>query len=670
LTVAHVIEAEPDRAPSMLNIAPRAMVGLAELESMDLLGPGTRATWRLQVAGDTATVAAFRQYIVDQLAVGRQIGVQVQTLEQQRADMQGSLGRAESFLSLTVLLAATLAVVAIALAARRFVLRHLGTCAMLRCLGLSQGQMVRLFALEMAMLGVAGAGLGTLLGYGSHQLLLHWLAEWMPGGGLLLADFSWRPAVQGLTTALVLLAGFALPQLMQLRGVTPLAVMRRERSVPRASALVSAGLGLLAFAAVMLWQTGDWQMTLAAVLGLPVLACLFGLCAWLGLLLLERLRPLSTRAAWRFAIVSLCRRPLASIVQLVALSISLAVLLLLTVVQADLLQAWERSAPPDAPNHYIAGIQPEQIGDVTGQLGSVAKPTLHATIRGRLVLVDGKPPRSDDGKAAHEEALDEREWDVSPAAALPAWNSITAGRWPAAGSTPQFSLDQSLAKREGLAIGNVLTFDFAGETVSGPITSLRKLDWRSREGNFPLLVNADAVPQVARSYLGTVRVQPAQRHVLDQLALRYPNLTILDIGVFVEQVQHLMAQLTAAVKFLSLFVLLAGLLVLYAALAASQDERRHQAAVLRALGATRRTLQHAQWLEQAMTGILAGVLAAGAATAGNWALARFVFKLEWQWSPLLWGAAVLAGAICALCGGWLGLRTILNQPPLQSLRHI
>lgn len=531
---------------------------------------------------------------------------------------------------------------------------------MLRCLGLRRRQVALLFLGELALLGVAAGVLGAALGYGAHLLLLQMLGDTL-GPAMVGTSASWRPALQGIGAALVLLAGFALPQLLQMLGQSHVALVRREGSKPGVPLLLAAAMGLPMLLLLLWWQSGDMTVTLGVLLGLPLLAGVFGLAGWCCLHLLER-SPLRRRGlAWKFAIASLCRRKGAAIVQMVALALGLSALLLLTVVKLDLLAEWRAATPAGAPNHFVGNIQPDQLQEVNGALAQLGKATPHSSIRSRLVAVNGKPPKS--------EKLQAREWEISTAAALPSWYTLTDGAWPGAGARPQLSVDEGLAKGEGFKLGDVLTFDVAGEQVVVPITSLRKTDWRSRQGSYVMLLNEDAVAQLPRTYTTTLHVPPGAEKAVAALAARHPNLVVFNLGYYVGQIERLVGQLTAAVEFLFLFVLAAGMLVLYTALIATQDERANQAALLRALGATRATLSAAQWLEHLLSGMLAGLLAGAGAALGHWALAKFVFKLAWQPSPLLWACAAAAGVVCAAAGGWLALRPVLNQPPLHSLRQ-
>ncbi|WP_199538588.1 MULTISPECIES: ABC transporter permease [unclassified Duganella] len=662
LTVAGVIASEPDAAASFVTLAPRAMISSADLMSTNLLQQHAIATYRLLLAGEPVQVAGFEQWLKARIAAAPKLGIEISSLASMGKDSQSMQDQVRQFLSLVSLLSALLAGIAVAMAAGRFMQRHLDACAVLRCLGQTQAQQTRMYLLEFLMLGVAGSVAGVLLGFGCHFVLLEWL------GKLVDADLpppGWQPALQGLAAGLVLLLGFALPPLLQLRNVSQVRLLRREQEAPQARTVVGYALGAAAFTGLLVWQTDDVMLGLMAAVGFALCGGLFGLVAWLGVGSLQRLRRLFNHPAWRFAITDMRRRPAASVTQIVALALGLTALLLLTVVRGDLLAAWHQATPDGAPNHYVINIQPDQQQELAARLKNYGQPQMHVLSRGRLIGINGKPAKSDDPRAKE---LVERELEIEQADQLRAPNTVTAGRWYD-GAAAEVSVDRGIAEILGLKLGDSLTFDVAGETLEVKATSLRKIDWRAHQVGAAFEVAPKFMAGMPMTLATTVHVPADDRRFAYLLARDYPNLSVFDISAFIQRMQDTLAQVSAAVEFLFGFTLISGLLVLYAAMAGSLDARKRQAALLRALGATRRQLSQAQLIEHLLTGALAGLLAAGGATAASWALARFSFHLEWQWSPLLWIAGLAAGALCALLGGWAGLRGVLNQPPLLSLRE-
>jgi putative ABC transport system permease protein len=674
-TVTQLIASEPDRGANFLAFAPRVMLALSDLEATNLVQPGSRVTYRMLVAAPPASknqaaeAAAFQAWMQDAIKAGNLKGVRVESLENGRPEMRNTLDRADRFLSLVGLLSAMLAAVAVAMAARRFMARHLDACAMLRCLGLTQNQVTAMYLYEFLMVGVAGSAMGVAVGFGAHYVLLEVL------GKLVAADLpgpSIWPALQGLATGILLLAAFALPPILQLRKVPHNRVIRREQDAPQVAALATYGIGFAGFASLLLWQAGDAMLALYTALGFVAAFGVFALVAWLGLKALKPLRGAIDHQSWRFAITSLQRRPGATIVQVVSLALGMMALLVLTVVREDLMTAWRNATPPDAPNRFIINIQPEQKNDIAARLkaAGVDYAPQYPMIRGRLAAVNGKPVTADTYTEDRAKGLADREFNLSTMATMQAENEIVAGKWFSDGpGVAEASVEEGIAKTLRWKVGDKLNFNIAGSPVEVTITSLRKLEWGSMRVNFFVIINPAALTEVSQSWITAFHLPGQQGPVMNGLTRDFPNLTIVDVGGLLRQVQAVLDQVVTAVEFLFIFTLASGLLVLYAALMGSQDERTRESGLLRALGATRRQLSQAQLIEFTLVGALAGVLAATGAAVMGWALATYQFKFAWSFSPSVWMVGLLAGAVCAIAGGWLGLRSVLRQPPLQTLRE-
>lgn len=664
--VDRVISVEPDRGAGFLSFAPRVMLPLSDLAATNLIQNGSRVIYRLLLAGKPADVAAYQGWLRQQMERGNVRGVRVESLESGRPEMRATLDRAEQFLSLVGLLSAMLAAIAVAMAARRFMLRHIDACAMLRFLGLTQNQVTLMYLIEFAVIGLIGSVIGAALGYAAHFLLLEWLGKLVATE---MPPASWLPAVQGVATGMLLLIGFAVPPILQLRNVPHNRVIRREQDAPQPVTVATYALGLLAFIALLLWEAGNIKLGLLTAAGFLGGFALFALAGWLGVRSLRFVRGGINHPSWRFAVTALQRRTGATVVQVVALSLGLMALLLLTVIRGDLIEAWRNSTPPDAPNRFVINIQPEQKADIENLLQANAngRPLLFPMIRGRLVQINDKVITSDTYVEDRARRLVDREFNLSTMHAMPPQNRISAGKW-FDDSAPEASVEEGLAKTLGLRLGDRLRFDIAGQQVEARVTSLRKLEWGSMQVNFFVILNPALMKDLPHTWITAFHLPPQKAGLDNRLARDYPNLTVVDIGSIIRQVQSVIDQVIVAVEFLFMFTLASGVLVLYAALVGSQDERIRESGLLRALGATRSQLSQAQWIEFALVGGLAGALAATGAAAVGWTLARQVFNFEWSFSPIVWLAGLFAGAVCAFIGGWAGLRNVLNQPPLQTLR--
>ncbi|WP_293776148.1 FtsX-like permease family protein, partial [uncultured Oxalicibacterium sp.] len=611
--IARIITLEPDRGAGFMNFAPRVMLAKSDLAATNLIQFGSRVSYRLLVAGPKAAVDDFGKFMERQIDAQKMRGVRIESLESGRPEMRATLQRAEQFLSLVGLLSAMLAAVAVAMAARRFMLRHVNACAMLRCLGMTQNQVTAMYLIEFLLIGLAGSMLGTLVGFGAHFVLIEWLGRLITNE---LPAASFVPAAQAIFTGMILLVGFAIPPILQLRNVPHNRVIRQEQALPQPMTVATYVLGLLAFVGLLLWQAGNLKLGLMTAAGFLGGLAGFAAISWGALRFLQSLRAAASHPNWRFALTSLQRRPGATVVQIVSLALGLMALLLLTVIRGDLVDAWRQATPADAPNRFVINIQPEQKTQIETRLAqaNIDKAELFPMIRGRLLAINDAPITGESFIEDRAKRLVDREFNLSTMKDIPVGNIIKSGRWYD-DTKPEASVESGLAKTLNLKVGDRLRFDIAGEAVDVIITSLRDLEWGSMRVNFFVIINPASMKNMPQTWITAFNLPPEQVALDNQLTREFPNLTVVDIGSVVRQIQEVVDQVVSAIEFLFLFTLASGMLVLYAALVSSQDERKREAGLLRALGATRSQLSRAQWIEFLLVGSLAGLLAAAGATA-------------------------------------------------------
>lgn len=667
--VAAVLTLEPDRGANFFNIAPRLMMNKDDLPATGLIQTGSRVTYQLLAAGDRKDVDEFSAWAKQRLGRGQRL----ESLENARPEVRNTIDRAQSFLGLTALLAAVLAGVAIALGTRRFVERHLDGCAVMRCLGASQSRLLALYGTEFLLLGLGACAAGCVLGYAAHALIVQWIA------GILqvqLPPASPLPALQGYLVGLVLLLGFSLPPLIQLKNVPAVRVMRRESGAPRGGALAAYAAGFASLAGLLVWQAGNVKLGAIVVGGFATAVVVFVAAGWLALRAAASgavARALGARSmAVRLGLASLRRHSRSNAVQVASLALGLTAILLLSITRADLIGAWRRAAPPDAPNRFMLNIQPDQVAPLGEFFASngIPMPDLYPMIRGRLTEVNGKPVSEQDYADERARRLVEREFNLSYSAGPPPHNRVTAGRWFDAQSrgAAEISIEEGLGKTLGLKLGDAVTFNIAGEPYGARITSLRGLKWDSMKVNFFVIGQPSALERYPTSWITSFRLAPQHEPLINRLVARFPNLTIVDVGAALKQLQAVLDQVIVAVQFVFLFALAAGLLVLYAALVATEDERRREAAVMRAFGASSAQIAGAQRTEFAAMGLVAGLLATVGALAISAVLARRVFELDLPANGWLWIAGPLAGLALLSLNAWLSSRKVLRMSPALTLR--
>lgn len=663
-TVTRVVTYEPDRGGDLFNIAPRLLMNVADVAPTKLLQTGSRAQHRLLVAGDPEAVAAFRAWIATRV----EPPARLQDVRDARPELRAALSRAERFLGLAALVSVVLAGIAIATATRRYVERHLDTSAILRCLGATQGFIAWSFTLELLLAGLLASLGGCALGYLAQHALAAWLAGLL---GTTLPAPSWSPVVLGLATGLVTLIGFALPPLLRLKDVPPLRVLRRDVGPLPPRALTVYGSAAVALAALMLWQARDVALAAYVLGGTLATLIVFALAAFGLVRVLQRLRA-RVGVAWRYGLANIARRPQASVAQVVAFGLGIMVMLLLSLVRADLLAEWRGSLPPQAPNHFLINIQPAQVPALRAffETHGLAAPTLYPMIRGRLVAINGAAVEPADYADDRARRLAQREFNLSYAQAPQAANRVVAGHWWGPRETRALSVEQGLAQTLGLALGDTLTFRIAGEDIDGKITNLREVDWDSFQVNFFVVAPPGLLADYPATFITSVYLSPARKALLGDMVKTFPNVTVIDVEAIMAKVRQVMDRVTLAMEYVFLFTLLAGLVVLAAAIQSTRDERLRDGAILRTLGASRRQLLLGLAAEFVTLGLLAGVLAAAAASAIGYVLATQVFHFAYHANPWVWLVALLAGGVGIGLAGTLVTAAIVRRPPLQTLRAL
>lgn len=666
LRVTAVLTSEPDRAGNFSAFAPRALINAADVEAAGLIQPGSRVQYRLLLAGPAKAVADFNDELKPKLAIGERL----QDVASGRSEVGTPLARASDYLSIAAIAAVILSGLAVALAARRHAERHYDTMALMRCLGASrrrvQGIYLRQLGLIWAVAIVLGAGFGAL----ASQLLFQLLDSMLPTAEL---DFAWqRPLLTGIATATLTLLGFALPALIGLFRVSPLRVIRRELAPNSPGLIAVTALALSALAALLMLETGRWQLTLLLVVGGSALAFLLTIILRSVFVLLRKTFAERSLPNALLGLRELWRQPQASTLQILALSIGMTAMLLVTSVRGELITAWQSKLPANAPNQFALGIDAHDTAEFRQTLADagINIDALYPVIRGRLTAINGEPVVTavTKDKEPNLEALN-RELNLTISDTLPLGNELLEGEWANPSSAPwPVSIESKLAEKLGVGLGDRLMFTLAEGDVEATVSSLRKVDWDSFQPNFYMVFPPAALADFPATYLTAFHVPSGNRDVLNTLLQRFPTVVLIDVDAIMTQVRKLLDDVSRAIEFVLLFVLAAGVLVLLACIAAGQDQRRQEAALLRALGASRRQLMQRGLSEMILLGGMAGLLAVVLTELLAAALYITLLDLPPTWHGELWLITPLLGAALTGLAGIAATRKVWRTAPAIVLR--
>ena len=376
--------------------------------------------------------------------------------------------------------------------------------------------------------------------------------------------------------------------------------------------------------------------------------------------------------AWRYGLANVSRRGSGSVVQIVAFGLGLMVLLLLAVVRGDLLADWRRSLPADVPNNFLVNIRPEQRAALQEFLQSrgFGSPQMYPMVRARITAINGDSAQSLKLRGDVARGYVEREQNLTWSANIMEDNQLVAGSWwtSADAGKPWVSISSEYAEALHLKLGDQLSFDVAGEPLTAMVSSIRKIRWDSFRPNFFLVFPPALLDGAAGPYMTSLYLTQAQRQSLADLVRQFPTISVFDVDAILKQIRSIMDRASLAVQYVFLFTLAAGIVVLLAAVQSTRDERRYESAMLRTLGASRGTVLQGVAAEFSALGFLSGTLAAFGATGVGWILARRLFSLEYTLDPWLWVSGLVCGTVLVGLSGTLATRSVVNTPPIVTLR--
>ncbi len=664
LRITRILTYEPDKRGDLYSLSPRVMFNARDLETTGVIQPGSHVHYYFQFSGPSADLHRYKRWLKPRL----QVSQRVMDIHEDRPELGSALNRTERYLGLSSIIVILIAGVAVAMATRRYSERHYDTCAVLRCLGCKQREVLILYSLQFITLGVLASLAGCLLGWFAQSGLFYLLQDLLPQA---IASPSPLAMSFGFVTGMATLLGFALPPLLRLQSVPPLRVLRRERALLSSSAWFVYLLALSIISILLAYYVQDFKMT-AIILGAGILLLLISGGVIRSLLWLSHKLTPHLGLAWRFGLQAILRQPQASTSQILAFGLTLVAMLLSFSVRTDLLDDFRAKLPKNAPNHFVLNIFPEQLDAFKQELSeqNIHGSLFYPVVRGRLVAINAIAVQRVVSKDSQGEAATHRDLSLTWSQELPPDNRITAGLWWPQSAGNWVSVEQKLAESLDLHPGDKLTFTIGSEQLQARVSSLRQVVWDTMKPNFYMIFSPGTLDDYPKTYMTSFFLPTAEKHKLNALVKKYPGITLLEVDQIIKQIKTLVRQLTQAIDYLLMFALLAGFTVLFAALYATLDERIYHGALLRTLGADRRLLIRSQAAEFALLGFLSGLLAVVIAEIIRFVLYNRLLSMYYAPDWLLWLLVPLSSLVFVTLAGCWGLRNVINKSPMQVFRQL
>ncbi len=665
LRITAVLDYRPDQGTGFVSLAPAVLVNMNDVAATQLIQPGSRVSYAALFAGPATDVAAFRTWLLEHKGAGERL----REVDDSSRQLTAAIDRASRFLSLASLASVLLAAVAVAMGARRYAVRHIDAVALMKCMGASQGFVLSVALVELGLLALAAVVVGTALGFAAQQgiawLLRDLIRTALPPAGL-------APLPVALVTVGAMLLGFALPPLLQLKNTPPARVLRKTIEAPSLGLWIPYVLAIAALFAILWVLVRDSALVLTVLVGVVAAGAVLAAAGYGLVRLTGRLRG-GVGIAWRYGLANVSRRGGASVVQIVAFGLGLMVLLVLAVVRGDLVADWRHSLAGDVPNNFLINIRPEEVAPLQAFLAAkgLGAPAMYPMVRARITAIDGTEAAQLHPQDDRSRNFLEREQNLTWSEALMPDNQLVAGHWwtPADRGKPLVSVSSEYQEALHLKLGDQLQFDVAGETLTVEVASIRKIRWDSFRPNFFLVFPPGLLDGAAGTYMTSIYLDAAARPALTGLVRQFPTVSVFDVDAILRQIREIMDRASLAVQYVFLFTLVAGVVVLLAAVQSTRDERRYESAIMRTLGASRRTVLQGVAAEFGALGFLSGLLAACGASAIGFVLAKRLFSLDYRFDPWVLGLGLVCGTLLVGLSGTLATRRVVATSPMLSLRE-
>ncbi|GAB3509895.1 ABC transporter permease [Spirosoma knui] len=673
--IAGRVTKTPGQAAIAATVAPTVFIPNQYLSSTGLLQRGSRVAYKYYYQFAPGTdVEKYVKTISGRLDKD---GVSYDTVAERKRQTGRSFGDLTKYLSLVAFVALLLGCVGVASAVQLYVKEKVASVAILRTLGASGRQALLIYLIQTALMGLIGAVIGALIGSAVQLVLPKIFGNFLPVA--VETNLSGQAILSGIGTGLLISVLFALLPLLAIRNVSPLRTLRSSYEADLSGRdpyrwlvyLLVIGF-IVGFSYI---QTQSWQLALGFTGGL---ALAFGILTALGLgliWLVRRFFPASWSYVWRQSLANLYRPNNQTLILVTSIGLGAFLIATLYLTQGLLLGRVELSASGNQPNMVLFDIQNEQLGGVRSLVKQQKLPILQEVpvVTMRLSDINGRTSetiRKDTSQKVPNWVFT-REYRITYRDSLISSEKLASGKAPyQADGNIYVSIEKGFLDRMHLKLGDTLNFNVQGAPIPVIVGGTREVDWNRVQTNFLVVFPSGVLEQAPQFHVLMTKVSSNQASAVLQRGLvsRFPNVSAIDLGLILKTVDEILDQISFVIRFMALFSILTGLLVLASSVIISKYQRLRESVLLRTLGASRNQILRITALEYGLLGLLAALSGILLSIAGTWGLARFVFEVPYR--PDLVPLVVISAVVTALTIliGVFNSREVLVRPPLDVLR--
>jgi putative ABC transport system permease protein len=687
-TVTGLISQIPDASFKIFNAAPVMLLNIDDIASTNLVQPASRVAYKYLFAGNNKQISAFEQWIKPQLNDTQYWD----DIKSRQSPLANALLKAEKYLNLASMLGIVLAAVAVAVASRRYGQRHLNTVAVFKALGASTSHMRKLYLLHWSSLSLVSISVGLLCGYLLWSFGMSAMSDYLgatPDISLL------YPLLIAVLTGIVCTVTFAYAPIAELIATSPLLVIRGQAQSQSWRSVIQwlpPLLGLL----TLLYVFSQSVILSLLLLGCSILVIIVLMLMAKAMMQLGRTVGSNAGQAFLLAVANIKRRANENSVQLISFTLAIQLLLLLMVVRNELLNEWQTQLPQFTANRFLINVSSTELEQVRAFIDANQLPSsdLYPVVLGRLTAVNGallqNPEQAmaeDDNTAQSATNVDTaqendqsrpseqqrigigRELNLTWLAQLPEHNELVSGTAWQADDVAQVSVEQGLATRLSIQVGDKLTFRLGADNFTVPVTSIRQVNWQSMKPNFFMIFNPAVLQAFPATYIASMYVESSQENALQQFLALHPTIVLLDLDAMINQLRTVISQVSIAIQFILILVILAGSLVLIAQVQSTMEQRERELAILRTLGAKGRTLKLSLWYEFLLQGAIAGLLASITMELAVYVIQTQIFDMQPSVHVKFWLLGIVSGAMFVGLIGYISCWRLLQLSSVTLIRR-